>query len=528
MLPASLLYGLILPFLLALPAVYRLRAMRAARQRGLLSARGWRWLLAGLGAALAAVWLAQASLVFDNRPELPLAALAAVALVAAASHAGRRELHAGLRGLRRPVPRDGLDLIERETTRPPAWRRALASLKPPLTVLPALAVIGLLAAAEPGRWPGFAMLALLAPAPLLLMPWRWQWLLPLALVLPLGVLLGQSQARQASLPPGVWATPVTGARCPGAVRVAADSLRAWCVDGRANRVYAVDLASGALAGRREIDEAARVFAANGSEAWVQQIPARGLVRWQPAGGTEPQLLRVLSAHQGAADSDGRLWVIDVSRELAVFEPGQMRRSLGAGDGLLNNTANVVRAAPNGDVWVGSIGGLSHLPRGAASWQTVSRAEGVPGAVLDLAFGPGEAVWVLWHSAPGYTPQSDWGASRLLPGGDWLHLPIGTLTGLDVPRSDAALAADRHGRVWFVSQSLPLREKVLGIAEPPAPGSPPGTPPDVQLYALGRLGNTGLYAYGGSLWRDTYGVASDGAGGVLVFSGPEGGWRRWLR
>jgi hypothetical protein len=47
-----------------------------------------------------------------------------------------------------------------------------------------------------------------------------------------------------------------------------------------------------------------------------------------------------------------------------------------------------------------------------------------------------------------------------------------------------------------------------------------------IYPLGQFPATGPFAYGGSLWRDGYGVLSDGRGGIILRAGPEGGWR-WL-
>jgi hypothetical protein len=546
MLQISLLFTYILPLLATLPVLYRLRAARAAQRRGLLRQRGWHWLLRALAASAAMLWLAQAALVYRASPALPAAALAALGVMLAGAYLARRDLHPGLRGFRRSLPRDGLEIIERETQRPPIWRRALLRLRPVLTLLPALLVLGTIAAHQPNRWPGFALLALLLPAPLLLVPWRWQWLLPAGMALPLALLLSQAAAMASGLPAGSWAWPISGARCPGVVRAAPEQPRAWCADARTGRVYAIDLPGGRLAARADVSEAARVFAASGSTGWVQQIPAHGLVRVTAEGRAAPEPLRVNSAHQGAADIDGRLWVIDVSRELTLFEPGHPARPLGTRDGLLNATANVVRASPRGDIWVGGISGLSRLRRGSSTWETIDRQQGVPGAVLDFAFGPDGAVWLLWQERPGYGAQTDWGASRLLPDGTWLHLPLGTLTQLDVPRSEAPLAVDGQGRLWFATQSLPRRVKVLGIVAPAAvsaaadadgtggaDGANGANGADaatqnirVALYPLGAFETTGLYVYGGSLWRDTYGVAADGTGGVLVFSGPAGEWMRW--
>lgn len=509
-----------------------MRAVRAAYRRGLIQRRAARWLLAGLAAAQAALWLALLAVLYPNRPEPPLAAIAAVGLVLVMLRAARSAVHPGLRGLRRPVPRDGLAIIEAEARRAgPLGRLALPG-RAWLTVLPALALLAWLAACPndafaslgcaPARWLDFGLLALLVPAPLLLVPFRWQWLLPAGLWLPLGVLVGRALALQPALPPGWWLSPLAAAPCPALIRAMPGQPRAWCVD-RGQRAYAFDARSGRVLDRWRVDEAARIFAASaGGMAWVQQAPARGLVRLAP--GLAPQAVGVLSAHQGAAEPGGRLWVIDVGQELWVVEPGGEPRILRMADGLLNNTANVVRVSPAGDVWVGSISGLSRLPAGAAldppdAWQTLGAAQGVPGAVLNLAFGPGGAVWVLWQPRPGYSGGFDWGASALTPDGAWTHLPLGPQTRLEMPLSENALAVDRHGRVWFVAQSLPAHTRTLGVA---APGAAP------LLFPLGAFPTSGPFAYPGGAWRDSYGVLPDGAGGILLYAGPGQPWRRWVR
>src|SRR5687767_14960629 len=110
----ALLFTLVLPLLTTLPTLARLRSARAAYARGLVRPSGWRWLRLGLAAAQALVWLALFSLIYPTRLEFPLAALLGLALMLTAAGAARGTLHPGLRGLRRPLPRDGLDLIERE------------------------------------------------------------------------------------------------------------------------------------------------------------------------------------------------------------------------------------------------------------------------------------------------------------------------------------------------------------------------------------------------------------------------------
>lgn len=509
----ALLFTLVLPLLAALPALARLVRLRRAYRFGLVRRAGWRWLLLGLAAAQATVWLAALSLLYPTRWEMPLAALAAVAVILASTRQARPHIHPGLRGLRRPPPRDGLDLIEREqqAARQPAWRGA--RLTPAWAALPAWLLIAYIAAQVPERALGLGLLALLVASPLLIVPYRWQWLLPLGLALPVGVLISQAITVRASLPPGWWAHPISAARCPGLVRVAGDPPRAWCVEALSGQVTAFDLGSGLVTLRQAVPEVARLFATNGPLAWVQQNPAQGVVRVSDDG---QQPMRVSSAQSGAADSEGRLWVIDVSQELSVYAPDGTERRLRSADGLLNNTASVVRVSPAGDVWVGSFSGLSRLRAGSDVWQTIGREAGVPGAIHSLAFGPEGSVWVLWQPRPGYSAPTDWGLSVLDPAGAWVHRPLGAETQLELSLSEDPLAIDALGRAWFVTQSLPRHERLLGVA---APGLP------VQVYSLSSFSASGPYAYSGTLWRDTYGVVSDRRGGIVLYTG-DGGWWRW--
>jgi hypothetical protein len=501
-----------------------LRALRAAHQRGLVQPRAGAWLLAGLAAAQASVWLALLAVLYPNRLEPPLAAIAGVVLMVIAVRAARPAVHPGLRGLRRPVPRDGLAIIEAEAHRAGALGRLALPGRAWLAVLPALALLAWLAIPAPHHWLDLGLLALLVPAPLLLVPYRWQWLLPLGLLLPLGVLLGRALSLQPVLPAGWWLSPLAGAPCPGLIRSVPGQPRAWCVDA-AEHAYHFDARSGRVLDAWTVQEAARIFAAAPGAAWVQQIPAHGLVRLVP--GAAPEQVHVLSAHQGAADPAGRLWVIDVARELWVLEPGGEPRPLRQADGLLSNTANQVRVSPAGDVWVGSIGGASRLPAGATlgapgtpgTWQTYTAPKGAPGAVLNFAFGPGNVVWMLWQPQPTSRVHFAWGISGLAPDGAWTHLDLSRQPPLERPLSENALAVDRLGRIWFVTQSLPQHERLLGVV---APGQP------LALYDLGPFPTSGPHAYPGGQWPDSYGVLPDAAGGIIVYAGPEMPWMRWVR
>jgi hypothetical protein len=291
------------------------------------------------------------------------------------------------------------------------------------------------------------------------------------------------------------------------VRLTEAPPRAWCVDLAAGRVTALDPRLGTLAAGlgQPVTNAARLFAAGGESGWVQQNPAQGLVRVGPGG---PEPVRVLSAQVGATDFDGRLWVIDVSQELTVYVPGGGAQRLSSRDGLLNNTANVVRVSPAGDVWVGSISGLSVLRRGAEAWQSIDRSAGAPGAVQAIAFGLDESVWVLWQVLPGYTGFFDWGLSALYPDGSWRHRALGREVQLGLALVEDPLAIDGLGRAWLATHTDAPPQRVLIVA------GPDGAP---QRYLLGPYSPTN------SLWRDPFGVVPDGTGGIWLYEGDEGWW-----
>ena len=86
----------------------------------------------------------------------------------------------------------------------------------------------------------------------------------------------------------------------------------------------------------------------------------------------------------------------------------------------------------------------------------------------------------------------------------------TITPYDLPPDSPNL------RMLMLTANDAQRERYLGVV---VPGEAP------QVYSLGPFPYNGPWAYGGGLWRDTYGVIPDGTGGVLWYAGPEIPWRR---
>ncbi len=507
----SLYWMWLLPALAALATLARWRAFRAAHRRGLLSPAGRRWLLVALAAAQALIWQTQLSLTYSTALEWPIGGLAALGVMLMALRAARAGAHPGLHGFQRPLPRDGLELIERERQTSPVCKSGEV-LRRFWPLFPALGLLFYLAASVPARRFDFALLGLVLTAPLWLIPYRRQWLAPILLAPALLILLEHAFTLRAALPPGQWVTPLTGARCTGPVKAVAG--QAWCLSAFTGAVYQFDLTTGVVSREAHVLEGARLFALTDASAWVQQVPARGLMR---VSNGQVEFVPVRSAHSGAADPSGRVWVIDAGAELSVYAEGQASL-LNSANGLLNNTADVVKVSPQGEVWVGSISGVSVLRAG--QWETYDRSAGIPGAVINVAFPPEAdgSAWLMWRVSPGYSALSDWGVSLLTAEGVQRHLELGALTGLEAPRVEDALAVDGEGRLWFVTQSIPRREKYLGVATPDA---------SVDLYSLGRFATSGPYRYGGSgLWQTSFGVVADGAGGILVYNGEAQPWRHW--
>lgn len=511
----SLYWAWLLPVLASLGALVRLRQFNSARRREMISATSRRWMFVAVASAQILIWLLWLTLVYETNIWLPLGGLAAIGLTLLALRAARIGTHPGLRGFQRPIPGDGFELIlqEQRLSRggvPLRWR-----LTPWAPVIPALGLLAYIAFYHPERWLDFTMLGLALTAPALLTPFRRQWALPGLLVLPTAVLLSKALTLQAELPPGAWAAPITGARCVKQLRVAASSAEAWCANASNGAVYQFNLQTGVVSVERQVPEGIRVLAADEQQSWVLSFPSRNLVLLD-ADATEPDLLSIKSAAYGAVDPEGRLWVINKAMELSVYD-GEEARRWDFHDGLLNNRINTIKMSPGGDLWAGSVSGVSWLAAGSDQWQTLDQKDGAPGSVINITFG-GDDVWLMWLKRTNGL-NFDWGVTALHPDKTMHHYWVGRQANLEIPTTEDALAVDGQGRLWFVTQSVVGRKKILGILTPEGDGS-------VALYSLGRFDNSGPYAYGGSLWETSFGVVADGEGGIIVFNGGPDPWRRW--
>jgi sugar lactone lactonase YvrE len=328
------------------------------------------------------------------------------------------------------------------------------------------------------------------------------WLMPLTLML-IALAFGWHafQLRQ-SLPSGVWMTPITGASCSSQVQLDLDRKTAWCADENSGWVYRFDPETGIVSQGQFVENGSQVFTGNSQQVWVMQNPARGLVLVENG---QQSMIKINLARQGTVDWEGKLWVIDVTEMLWVRDSSGEWKRLKTSDGLLDNTANVVKTSPDGSVWVGSIGGVSRLKMGTSVWQHVLSTDVLPGPVQDFVFTPDGMVWYLWEATTAYQDRVRWGVS-VWQKYYWTHIELGAKTGLDYPPSNHAFAIDGLGRVWFVAPSYIQRTNYLGILEPYSGVT--------SLYSLGPFDITpdeGIPIPGFN------GVIDDGNGGIYLYN-----------
>ncbi|MFQ5409625.1 MAG: hypothetical protein ACE5FI_14545 [Anaerolineales bacterium] len=501
-----LYWFVLLPVLSIAAAVLFANQLRVGYRRGLIQRGAFAALLLALVASqllMSAAVIAGAT--FESARWPHYIALAAIVGMAVATRAGAGGVHPGLAALLRPMPRDGLAELASPRAAGRRLRWAIVKLAP---WLPALALGAFVLAQQPARWPGRWLLLLLLAAPLTIIPVR-RFAVP-AVLAPFA-LVGALRAYElrAELPAGVWSTPVSAARCSTAVRFNFQRDVAWCVDAALESVYQFAPRSGVVGFRQQVDFVEVAFAGETDRVWVRQNPINGLLL---VDGVDQAYVNIILPRQGAVDGSGRLWFIDGGHALGRLAPGGGLTLLNSADGPVSNTANVVKVAPDGSVWVGATGGVSHLTLDSDRWETLARRDGVPGPVHDVAIAPDGGLWLLWVEFAGSARQV-WGVSEWKDG-VWRHIPLGRRTGLDAPTSQDAIAVDGLGRVWFTAVSYAERRNYLGIVTPED---------EVMLYSLGPFVSTdGRLAFRPSI----HGVVSDGAGGVYLYNPSRGPLRHW--
>ena len=518
-----LFWWLLLPALSFAAALDQHRNYRRALRRGLVSAAGYGRLSVALAASQVFVLFLLASNPYDSAAWPAVGAVFSAVVMLAAARRAAADTHAGLRGFLRPLPRDGLQQIEWETASNRGQRRAGWAVRRIIPFLPPILVCAYVLSHLTDRWPGLWLVAPAFLGPMSIVPLRRYWLAPVVL-LPLAVATGwHSLQLRDSLSPGRWTTPITGAACSGQVQLTLDREHAWCVDGLTGSVYRFRPRSGLIDLEVRVDQAFQMLAVDASQAWILQRPLRGLIHF--VGGRQVEV-KLNFASQGAVDRAGRLWTVDSSGKLQVIDSAGRLQRLMAADGLLSNTANVVKVGPDGSVWIGSVGGVSYLPaeevrslptlpddgsrRTPVGWRRVRRHDGLPGTVQNIAFGPDGSIWFVWTVFTG--SRARWGLSAW-KGGEWQVFELRPATGLDSPVSPDSLAIDSLGRAWFTAVSYAQEENFLGLLAP-ATG-------EVSLYALGHFATLSTIAYPGP-----HGVVSDGSGGIYVYSPGNAPFRHW--
>jgi hypothetical protein len=289
---------------------------------------------------------------------------------------------------------------------------------------------------------------------------------------------------------------------------------AWCADVSKGIVYQYHLSTGFVLDQYETPNAWEVIAANREGAWFGGQPASQF-NYVSGGESKEQDLNTLI--NGALGAGNAFWFLDGTRRLHIYDGQKAPERLSMQDGLLEDTALVVKSLPDESVWVGSSKGVSRLDPETGEWQTFGRDDGVQGAVIDIAAGPDGTVWLLNYML--LNRKGCW-ANAYDPGDEWRHISLSRLTGLSAPRDGDAIAVDGLGRLWFVALSISDREKFLGVL------SPDGTLA-YSLYSLGPYPTDGpFYEYGLGTLPGPFGVLSDGDGGIYLYNGRREPLRHW--
>jgi len=144
------------------------------------------------------------------------------------------------------------------------------------------------------------------------------------------------------------------------------------------------------------------------------------------------------------DGLGRLWVGYYSTGVDVWDPGDLRTfaddawaHYGLGTGLPSMLVHTLHTAPDGRVWVGTLGGLAVFDPQGATWTTVTGLPGTQARAIDS-----DAQGHVWVG-------TDQGVAMLYSNGA-VAFSFGVDDGLP-DRIVDALAVDRaSGRVWALT------------------------------------------------------------------------------
>jgi sugar lactone lactonase YvrE len=406
-----------------------------------------------------------------------------------------------------------LDQVDRDQAIRQRIQKIFLAFRNIAPFIPGVVIIAYVLIHQVERWPGLWLIAAAYLSPRFVAPCGRKHLrLTTSSLILIALAFGLHAIRlRRELPPGQWITPITSASCTSSILLDLDRKTAWCADENKGWIYQFMPISGIVGQGLFVDNGSQAFAGNDSRVLIKQNPLRGLVLVENGQQTQ---IKINLARQGNVDREGRLWVIDVTGMLWISEHDGEWKRLKASDGLLDNTANVVKTSPDGSVWVGSIGGVSRLVAGTTEWQVVLRNDVLPGLVKDFAFTPDGKVWYLWETATAYQDKVRWGVS-FWQKFHWSHIELGAKTGLDYPPSHHAVAIDGLGRVWFVAPSYIQKNNYVGILEP--------SNGVISLYLLGPFD---ISPGEGFPIPGFNGVIDDGNGGIFLYNPKFSPLRHW--
>jgi len=486
----SIHWFILLPLVSWLATAFLYRSHR----RNLADPRTLRWLLVALIAHQVYVSLLIFSSFYETVVWIPAGAIFAVLIMALAAYLASSNLPRILPNSQRAI------------------QRFVGTARNVIPYLLAVAIASYVLSQHVLHWSGLWLILLVLISPLIITIQAGKRLLiaPLSLILIALVFSWQSVRLREMLPPGYWRTLMPSASCSSTVQLELDREYAWCTDETTGQVYRFSPRTGFIDQGFYVEYGSQAFSGNANQAWIMQNPTKGLVLVEDDNQVQ---ININLPRQGTLDTEGRLWVVDVSGSLWVSNRGKEWTRMKVVDGLLDNTAEFVKIAPDGSVWVGSYSGVSILSPGQSNWRHITRRDGIPGTIIGIAFSTNDETWYLWNTDSDYQESQHWGVSRW-DGYRWIHIELGAKTGLDIPLSQHAVAVDGMGRVWFVAPSYKQQTNYMGVITPYN-----GV---IELYVLGpfELATRGYPVPG------FHGVIDDGNGGIFLYNPTFAPIRHW--
>ena len=422
-------------------------------------------------------------------------------------------INPGLNGLTRPMPADGLILIQREqrsATRKTRWRWWIWRLA---AAMPLISLVTAAALWEGRRGYVWFAIVLGSLAPVTILPGRHTWRMPLLLTLAAGILAGQAITIRTQLPPGDWFTPWRGARCTNRISVNGDGT-AWCVNARNEQVYKFDVARGVVLETHSVSQAWDVLAATTESVWITSEHKSSFTQIHP--GQSETIVDGYPNH--GASVNKQLWIVDGFSRLILYEDENPARHFTTHNGLLNSDVLTVETFPDGSLWVGSWGGVSRLVEPNFNWTRYRPDDEMDGPVVGITTTGDGMTWIL-HK-PSYV-STDWWLSRMFLDATWKHINLTDLTGMNALRSRNAIARDGLGRLWVAGFNIfDPTNNLLAILYPDGSLALP-------VFSLSRYAVPLFEPTPERLPHpDAHGVIADGNGGIYLYNGIREPLRHW--